>query len=159
MKTLVVLAVVLLVILTVGQAHGRLGDTEQQLIARYGAPANVSTNDGLRSVTFRFKEYWVQARLREGRSVAEFAYLRSREARFTEDAALAIASQIAGATNWSEASSGLWEKTWVIKPPGLYASMNRPSGKPNSVMVTTFAELERESAKDRKARTKAADGF
>lgn len=142
---------------TASNAWARLGESEAQLTGRYGSPIQTATNGALRSLTFNFGDYFVLAKLREGKSVAEFAYLKKKGVDFNETDALAIASKMAGATNWTEKSAGGWEKDWVIKSPALYASLSNEPGRAHSIMVTTMEELKREDTSP--SPSKAGNGF
>jgi hypothetical protein len=150
-------ALIFILTLCAGTAWARLGETEAQLTNRYGAAVMVGTNEGLRTLTFDFGEYFTQARLRDGKSVAEFAYLKKKGVDLKEGEALAVASRMAGVTNWSEVKTAPFEKTWGAKGTPLYVGFHHEPGKPQSVMVTTTSELQR-SAKSNPS-SDAGKGF
>lgn len=151
--------IILFLLLCGWPAWARLGETEQQLTNRYGAPVDVSTNGVLRALNFNFGEFIVRAYLREGKSVTEFAYLKKKGVDFDEVSALAIASRMSGATNWTPMDSGLWKKTWGIAKPALYASLSNEPGKPQSIMVATVEEMQRGAEERDEAAKKKAAGF
>jgi len=157
MKTIgFVAGIILMTIFGACSSQARLGESEQDLTNRYGAVIQESTNNGLRTLTFNFKEYLVLARLRDGKSVTEFAYVKQKGQDFNEGYALAIASKMAGATNWSQIGSGAWEKNFGVKGTELYASLSNKPGSPHSLMVTTTQELKRSASE---SDSRASGGF
>lgn len=124
-------------------ASARLGETEEELTNRYGSAIEISTHAGLRTLSFSFGDFLVQARLRDGRCVFEYAALRKKDAELSDDVALALATKIGGSTNWVLIDSSAWQKTYGAKNSALFVQVNTEPGRPQSVMVTTTFELKR----------------
>ena len=151
-------AFILTLTLTAAATQARLGETEQQVTNRYGAVLSSEFRDGYKILGFKFKEYLVQVRLRDGKSVAEFVCPRARGVEFPEEQALAVAAMVSGNTNWLSNGREAFKKKWTSNPRGFYADLGGAPGRPQLLMVTTIAELARKDEKPEPPE-KRAPGF
>ena len=153
-------AILLLVIGLTRNAHARLGESEQQLTNRYGAAFFSKAVGNLKTLAFHFSEYVIVANVRDGKSTVESVKPARRGQEISNAAALAIAGQIAGATNWVRLEGSRDEmEIFDSRPKGFTVYLDRATGKDFRVTVTSLAELDRKRKEAEDADKRSADGF
>jgi hypothetical protein len=107
-KTIQALCAVML--LATWPSEARIGETELEIVKRYGPVLKRSSLSELPVTFHRFKEWIVLVTYVNDRSATEVIQGKSE---ITETAALAMASAIVGRTNWAKARSVRPDTIWV----------------------------------------------
>jgi hypothetical protein len=153
------LSPVLLWLLVAGPAGARLGETTNQIYARYGNPLGQDSYLGLPAEAFTFKEYNVVVVFKDGKSCLEALKPKQESDRIEPDVAEGLATRVGNCAKWSRQET--------INPPGvefkgtngMVAMLTRGPQPPDSLIICTSEAVERmreATRKESEAKTGAA---
>lgn len=142
-------------------ASARLGETQLELVARYGKVVQTNAHPDRLVLYWDFKGREVCVILRDGKSVSEVVTAASTRDEISLDQAKAIATNISGVTNWAKAETDRMFAEAYMDPKGQDVGfvLEHAPLKRSTVIVTTKKELERRAQDRKKSDKSAADGF
>ncbi len=124
-------------------ALARLGETTNEVQARYGAPVGQDSFLGLPANSYNFSAFNVLVVFKEGKSFIEALKPLNESDRLETDQAEALASRIAGC--------GAWTRRETVEPPGFEfkgtngtaATLRRGPRPPDSLVVYSADAVEK----------------
>ena len=136
MKRILILIIVLI---TANQLYARLGETEEQIEARYGKPFKVSkVSNDLTEKIFKSKGFWVMVSFTKGISHGEYyRKLDKTELAFNEIAIFLKANS--NGQEWIVISETISQKEWSNKAKDTIATWGKFS---NDLSIIDKTQLE-----------------
>ncbi len=101
----------LLMALGAAEGQARLGESTNEIHARYGEPVGQSSVLGFPAQSFTFQQYRVQVVFKNGRSLIETLRPLKEPGRIDPDQARELATRIAQCSQWSRSE--------IVSPPGF----------------------------------------
>jgi TPR repeat protein len=97
--------------------QAKLGETPEQIEARYGRPIDVFAGTPLAKRTYRFEGYGIGVIYLNGVSVAESLEASGRDKGLSDQTCLGLASALTGKTNWVAGADAIpLTASWSSKP-------------------------------------------
>ena len=141
-------------------AQARLGETDHQIYARYGAVQKRYDDDGTWwHASYLFKEYIIIVYFHENTSTAE-CVTPLEERKFSDSEREALMDNISGTTNWMmDAGDDKFEQTCWTNAGGFMAATVDRIGSPSLLVVGTRDFILKLGTQEEEKEKKKADGF
>jgi hypothetical protein len=122
-------------------AQAKLGETVEQIEARYGKALKMKTDAGLEAREYKFDEKQVQVSFLGGRSVKELI-MPVAVKQFSDEECLALAKALSGEEKWSGPSRELRSTTWH-SGTNFLAMRIHPAAGADGFVITSAAFAEK----------------